>query len=46
MKAILVKDGKGPADNLYIGDAPKPSPQAFEVLVQVHSLAQLRMLAG
>jgi len=35
MKAILIKDGKGPAENLYIGEAPKPSLKAGELLVRV-----------
>ena len=35
MRAVLIKDGKGPAENLYIGEAPKPTPAAGEVLVQV-----------
>lgn len=37
MRAILVKDGKGPADNLYIGEAERPSPGAGQVLVKVRS---------
>jgi len=35
MKAILIKDGKGPSQNLYIGDAPDPSVGPGEVLVKV-----------
>jgi hypothetical protein len=35
MRAILIKDGKGPVENLYIGEAPKPTPKSGEVLVKV-----------
>jgi NADPH:quinone reductase-like Zn-dependent oxidoreductase len=35
MRAVLIKDGKGPAENLYIGEADKPSADNGEVLVQV-----------
>lgn len=35
MRAILIKDGKGPADNLYIGEEPTPEPKAGEVQVKV-----------
>lgn len=37
MRAVLVKDGKGPAENLYLGDIEKPSPRHGEVLVKVLS---------
>ena len=36
MQAVLVKNGQGAADDLYIGEAPKPSPRFGEVLVKVH----------
>jgi hypothetical protein len=43
MRAVLIKDGKGPATNLYIGDAPEsPSPNQTEVKVKVSSLRSLR----
>jgi putative PIG3 family NAD(P)H quinone oxidoreductase len=35
MRAILIKDGKGPIENLYIGEAPTPVPNAVEVLVKI-----------
>jgi NADPH:quinone reductase-like Zn-dependent oxidoreductase len=34
MRAVLVKDGKGPVQNLYIGETPKPKPGAGQVLVK------------
>ena len=38
MKAILLKEF-GPPENMYVGDHPKPSPQANEVLVKVRATA-------
>lgn len=35
MRAVLIKDGKGPLENLYIGETNKPIPKAGEVLVKV-----------
>lgn len=35
MRAVLIKDGKGPVENLYLGEAPKPAPKPNEVLVKV-----------
>ncbi|KAF9499071.1 quinone oxidoreductase [Pleurotus eryngii] len=35
MRAVLIRDGKGPAENLYIGKAPKPTPNANQVLVKL-----------
>ncbi|KAH9924685.1 quinone oxidoreductase [Epithele typhae] len=35
MRAILVKDGKGPIENLFIGEAERPSPGPGMVLVKV-----------
>ena len=35
MRAILVKDGKGPIENLYVGEAEKPVPGPGQVLVKV-----------
>ena len=34
MRAVLVKDGAGPVENLYIGEAPKPTLGKGEVLVK------------
>ncbi|KAH8807026.1 quinone oxidoreductase [Flagelloscypha sp. PMI_526] len=46
MKAILVKDGKGPVDNLYIGDADVPVPKNKEVLIKVKAFGINRMDLG
>ncbi len=35
MRAVLIKDGKGPVENLYIGEVPTPSPANGQILVQV-----------
>lgn len=35
MRAVLIKDGKGPIENLYIGEAPKPALAAGQVMVKV-----------
>ncbi len=35
MKAILVKDGKGPAENLYMGEEETPLPKEGQVQVKV-----------
>ena len=37
MHAILVKDGKGPVENLYHGEAPDPTPKAGQVVVKVYA---------
>lgn len=34
MKAVIIKDGKGPADSLYIGEIETPSPGKNELLVK------------
>lgn len=34
MRAVLIKDGKGPVENLYIGEVPKPTLEKGEVLVK------------
>lgn len=34
MRAVLVKDGKGPVENLYIGETEKPVLKPEEVLVK------------
>lgn len=39
MRAVLIKNDKGPVENLYIGDAPTPEPQSGEVLVKVVSFS-------
>ncbi|KAI0824012.1 quinone oxidoreductase [Trametes gibbosa] len=43
MRAILVKDGKGPVDNLHLGEAEKPSPGSGQVLVKVQVFGLNRM---
>jgi NADPH:quinone reductase-like Zn-dependent oxidoreductase len=37
MRAVLIKDGKGPIENLYIGEAPDPALRDGEVLVKVRT---------
>jgi NADPH:quinone reductase-like Zn-dependent oxidoreductase len=37
MRAIIIKDEKGPVENLYLGEAPLPVPKAGHVLVKVSS---------
>ena len=48
MKAILIKDGKGPAENLYLGEEETPSPQKGQVQIKVgdslHWLVQMLMM--
>lgn len=41
MRAVLVKDGKGPVENLYIGETTKPVPRPGEVVVKVNMLLHL-----
>lgn len=35
MRAVLIKDGKGPAENLYIGEEATPEPKEGQVQVRV-----------
>lgn len=37
MQAILIKDGKGPLENLYIGETAMPTPKSQEVLVKARA---------
>lgn len=37
MRAILIKDGKGPVENLYIGETAVPTLQSGEVLVKART---------
>ena len=39
MRAVLNKDEKGPAENLYIGDTPKPLPGPDQVLAKANKLS-------
>jgi len=43
MRAVLVKGGKGGIEDLHIGEAPKPSPSADEVLVEIKAFGLNRM---
>ncbi|KII84164.1 hypothetical protein PLICRDRAFT_179839 [Plicaturopsis crispa FD-325 SS-3] len=43
MRAVLIKDGKGPIENLYIGETPKPVPGPGEVLVKIKAFGLNRM---
>lgn len=45
MKAVLIKDGKGPVENLYIGEEGTPEPEEGQVQVQV-SLDEARTHGG
>jgi hypothetical protein len=42
MRAVLIKDGKGPVENLYLGEESTPEPEEGQVQVQV-SLIPKRM---
>jgi hypothetical protein len=44
MRAILIKDGKGPIENLYIGETATPAVKSREVLVKVRSESASRKL--
>lgn len=35
MRCILIKDGKGPAENLYLGEEETPEPKQGEVQVKI-----------
>ncbi|KAF5380751.1 hypothetical protein D9757_007165 [Collybiopsis confluens] len=43
MRAILVKQGKGPIENLYLGDAPEPVLQYGQILVKIKAFGLNRM---
>jgi len=43
MRAILIKNDKGPAENLYLGEAPKPEPGLGEVIVKIRAFGINRM---
>ena len=45
MRAVLVKDGKGPIKNLYIGQVEKPVPKDGQVVVKV-STTHLNCVGG
>ncbi|KAG6370681.1 putative quinone oxidoreductase PIG3 [Boletus reticuloceps] len=35
MRAVLIKDGKGPIENLYVGHIERPVPKEGQVLVKI-----------
>ncbi|EST09760.1 Alcohol dehydrogenase GroES-like protein [Kalmanozyma brasiliensis GHG001] len=43
MKAILVKDSKGPSSSLYLGSSPVPTLEDDEVLVKIKAFGLNRM---
>jgi NADPH:quinone reductase-like Zn-dependent oxidoreductase len=43
MRAVLIKDGKGKADALYIGEAPKPSAGPGQIVVKIKAFGLNRM---
>ncbi|PFH54046.1 hypothetical protein AMATHDRAFT_826 [Amanita thiersii Skay4041] len=43
MQAVLVRDNKGPAENLYIGEVPKPALESGQVLVKVKAFGLNRL---
>ncbi|KAK4498051.1 hypothetical protein PRZ48_010707 [Zasmidium cellare] len=43
MKAVEIKDGKGPLENLYITDIPRPKPTGAQALVKVKAFGLNRM---
>jgi putative PIG3 family NAD(P)H quinone oxidoreductase len=43
MRAVLIREGKGPLENLYIGDTLKPKPGAGQVLVKIRAFGVNRM---
>ncbi|KAH0586435.1 hypothetical protein H2248_007670 [Termitomyces sp. 'cryptogamus'] len=43
MRAILIKDGKGPVENLYLGEVPTPTPGPGQVLVKIKAFGLNRM---
>lgn len=43
MQAVLVQNGAGPVENLYIGETPKPSLKPDEVLVKIKAFGLNRL---
>ncbi|SJL07176.1 related to NADPH quinone oxidoreductase homolog PIG3 [Armillaria ostoyae] len=43
MRAVLIKDGKGPLENLFIGDAETPAPAERQLLVKIRAFGLNRM---
>ncbi|KIY52377.1 quinone oxidoreductase putative [Fistulina hepatica ATCC 64428] len=44
MRAVLIKDGKGPIENLYIGETEKPVAGPGEVLIKAFALNRLDII--
>ncbi|WVQ99654.1 hypothetical protein IAU59_006793 [Kwoniella sp. CBS 9459] len=44
MKAILIKDGTGPADNLYLGEEATPEPGKGQVQVKAFGINRMDLL--
>lgn len=42
MRAVLVKDGKGPIENLYVGETEKPTAAKGQVLVKVRRPCRIK----
>jgi len=43
MRAVLIKDGKGSSDALYLGEAERPVPKQGEIIVKVVAFGLNRM---
>ncbi|BEI94395.1 uncharacterized protein CcaverHIS019_0608540 [Cutaneotrichosporon cavernicola] len=43
MRCVLIKDGKGPVENIYLGEEPTPSPKKGEALVKIETFGLNRM---
>ncbi|KAF8644434.1 hypothetical protein AX16_008493 [Volvariella volvacea WC 439] len=43
MRAVLIKDGKGPVENLYLGETDRPVLKPGEVLVKIKAFGLNRM---
>ncbi|KAK7464903.1 hypothetical protein VKT23_006112 [Stygiomarasmius scandens] len=43
MRAVLIKDGKGPIENLYLGEAPEPVLRPGQVMVKIKCFGLNRM---
>jgi len=43
MRAVLIRDDKGPIENLYFGDVPKPKPGVGQVVVKIKAFGVNRL---
>lgn len=41
MRAVLIKDSAGPAENLFVGETMRPTLSSKEVLVKVRSVSSV-----